>query len=100
MSGNRSTPWLADHVIFFSYRWLSWFATVVFLLVANRLVSYLPLVVVTGMVNILLTMYAQRYARIAQHSFWVMGIDVLYAVVVLMVSDGWSSPFLFYAASS
>jgi len=100
VSGNRSTPWLADHVIFFSYRWLSWIATAVVLLVQNRLVGYLPLLVVTGMVNILATMYAQRYTRIAQHSFLIMGIDVLYAVAVLMVSDGWSSPFIFYAYSS
>ena len=100
MSGNRSTPWLADHVIFFSYRWLSWCATAVLLLVQNRWASYLPLLVVTGLLNILATMYAQRYTRIAQHSFLVMGIDVLYAVAVLMVSDGWSSPFIFYAYSS
>ena len=100
MSGNRSIPWLADHVIFFSYRWLSWCATAVLLLVQNRLVDYLPLLVVTGMLNILATMYAQRYARIAQHSFLIMGIDVLYTVVVLMVSGGWSSPFIFYAYSS
>lgn len=100
MSVNRSTPWLADHVIFFSYRWLSWCATVVLLLVQNRLVGYLPLLVVTGMMNILATLYAQRYTRIAQHSFLIMGIDVLYTVVVLMVSGGWSSPFIFYAYSS
>ena len=100
MGGNRSTPWLADHVIFFSYRWLSWCATAVLLLVDNRLIGYLPLLVVTGMLNILAMMYAQRYTRIAQHSFWVMGIDVVYAVAVLTVSDGWSSPFIFYAYSS
>jgi hypothetical protein len=100
VSGNRSTPWLADHVVFFSYRWLSWCATAVLLLVQNRLIDYLPLLVVTGMLNILATMYAQRYTRIAQHSFLVMGADVLYAVAVLMVSGGWSSPFIFYAYSS
>jgi len=100
VSGNRSTPWLADHVIFFSYRWLSWCATVVLLLVQHRLVGYGPLLVVTGMLNILATLYAQRYTRIARHSFLIMGIDVLYTVVVLMVSGGWSSPFIFYAYSS
>ncbi len=100
MGGNRSTPWLADHVIFFSYRWLSWCATAVLLLVQNRLLSDLPLLIVTGMLNILATMYAQGYTRIAQHTLWVMGIDVLYAVAVLMVSGGWSSPFIFYAYSS
>ncbi len=100
MSGNRSIPWLADHVVFFSYRWLSWCATAVLLLVQGRLVGYLPLLVVTGMLNILATMYAQHYIRIAQHHFWVIGIDVLYAVAVLMVSGGWSSPFIFYAYSS
>ena len=100
MSGNRSTLWLADHVIFFSYRWLWWCATAVLLLVQGHLAGYLPLLVVTGMLNILATMYAQRYIRIARHSFWVMSIDVLYAVAVLMVSGGWSSPFFFYAYSS
>jgi len=100
VGGNRSTPWLADHVIFFSYRWLSWCATAVLLLVDGRLIGYLPLLVVTGMLNILAMMYAQRYTRIAQHALWVMGIDVLYAVAVLMVSGGWSSPFIFYAYSS
>src|SRR5215213_9640966 len=74
--------------------------TAALLLIQNRLLSNLPLLVVTGMLNILATMYAQRYTRIAQHTLWVMGIDVLYAVAVLMVSDGWSSPFIFYAYSS
>jgi glucose-6-phosphate-specific signal transduction histidine kinase len=100
VGGNRSTPWLADHVLFFSYRWLSWCATVVLLLIQNRLLSDLPLLVITGMLNILATMYAQRYTRIAQHTLWVLGIDVLYAVAVLMVSGGWNSPFIFYAYSS
>jgi hypothetical protein len=100
VSGNRATPWLADHVIFFSYRWLSWCATAGVLVVQNRLVGYLPLLVVTGMLNVLATLYAQPYTRIVQHSFLIMGIDVLYAVVVLMVSGGWSSPFIFYAYSS
>jgi hypothetical protein len=72
----------------------------VLLLVQNSWAEYLPMLVVTGMLNILATMYAQRYTRIAQHSFMVMGIDVLYAVAVLMVSGGWGSPFIFYAYSS
>jgi hypothetical protein len=100
VSGNRSTPWLADHVIFFSYRWLSWFATAALLLAQGRLADFLPLLFATGALNLIATLYAQRYIRIAQHSFFVMGIDVLYAVAVLVVGGGWNSPFIFYAYSS
>jgi hypothetical protein len=70
------------------------------LLAQGNLANALPLVFATGAVNLLVTVYAQRYIRIAQHSFFVMGIDVLYAVVVLMVGGGWNSPFIFYAYSS
>jgi hypothetical protein len=100
VSGTRSNPWLADHVIFFSYRWLSWAATAVLLLAWGRLTDFIPVLIVTGVFNALGTVFAQRYIRIAQRSFLVMGVDVLYAVVVLMVSGGWSSPFTFYAYSS
>jgi hypothetical protein len=100
VSGTQSNRWLADHVVFFCYRWLSWAATVVFLLVQGRLSVYLPLLLVTGLLNILVTLLAQRYVRVAQRSFLVMGLDLFYAVAVLMVSGGWASPFTFYAYSS
>ncbi|HJZ49431.1 MAG TPA: histidine kinase [Roseiflexaceae bacterium] len=90
---------MADHVIFFSYRWLSWFATAA-LVVRVQWADYQPLLLATGLLNLLATLYAQRYVRIVQRSFLVMGFDVLYAVVVLMVSGGWHSPFIFYAYSS
>jgi glucose-6-phosphate-specific signal transduction histidine kinase len=100
VSGNRSTPWLSDHVLFFSYRWLSWFGTAALLFAPGRPIIYLSLLIATGLLNLLATLYAQRYVRIAQRSFLVMGIDVLYAVIVLMFGGGWNSPFIFYAYSS
>ncbi|HEU5098056.1 MAG TPA: histidine kinase [Roseiflexaceae bacterium] len=91
---------MTDHVIFFGYRWLSWFATVGWLLAQGSLADYLALLFATGALNIFATLSAQRYIRMAQHSFFVMGIDVLYTVAVLMVGGGWNSPFTFYAYSS
>ncbi len=102
MGGTRqnSHPWLADHVIFFGYRWLSWAATGLLLLALDNLATYAWLLVITAAFNLPLTLFAQRYVRIAQHNPAVMSLDVLYAVLVLLAHGGWNSPFVFYAYSS
>ncbi|HEX9441076.1 MAG TPA: histidine kinase, partial [Roseiflexaceae bacterium] len=100
MSGTRLNPWLADHVIFFSYRWLAWAATAAVLLAQGRVAEYIPLLIVAAVVNALATLFAQRYVRIAQRNPLTMGVDIVYAVLVLVWSGGWQSPFTFYAYSS
>lgn len=102
MGGSRhnSNPWLADHVIFFGYRWLSWVATVVLLFAQNNLGDYAMPLAVTGALNLPATLFAQRYVRIARHNPVVMSLDILYTVLVLLARGGWNSPFVFYAYSS
>jgi len=100
VSGNRSTPWLADHVIYIGYRWLSWCAIGAWLLAYGRLPNYIPVLVLTGLLNFLSSLGVQPFLRAAQHNPLLLGIDIIYAVLVLVWSGGWSSPFAFYAYSS
>lgn len=100
MSGNRSNPWLADHVIFFSYRWLAWGITALLLLLWGRLPEFAPLLAVTGLCNSLATVFAQRYVRVAQRNPLVLCADIVYAVLVLAFGGGWESPLILYAYGS
>jgi hypothetical protein len=100
VSAKRSTPWLADHVVFFAYRWLAWAGTVVALLMRGRIFEAVPVLVVTALINVLSTVYAQRYVRIAQRNPLAMCADIAYAVLVVMLTGGWDSLFGFYAYSS
>jgi hypothetical protein len=99
-TGQNPHPWLADHVIFFGYRWLSWAATGLLLLALENPATYIWLLVVTGVLNLLVTLFAQRYVRAAHHNPAIMSLDVLYAVLILLAHGGWNSPFVFYAYSS
>ncbi len=98
--GTRSIPWFANHVIFFAFRWLAWGITVLVLLYGGRAAAYAPLLAVTALVNIAGTIFARQYTRLAQRNPLALGADILYTVLVIAWSGGWSSPFVFYAYSS
>jgi hypothetical protein len=102
VGGTRTNtkPWLADHVVFFAYRWLSLGLTAALLLAYGRLAESIPILIVTGILNIPATLFAQRYVRIVQRNPILMAADIVYAVVVLLFSGGWESLFVFYAFGS
>jgi hypothetical protein len=96
-------PWLADHVIFFVYRWAAWAAGGA--IIAARggtpaLMGSASLLFVTGGVNTLLTLIAQPYLRAAQRNPAILLLDIMYMVALLLLSGGWQSPFLLYASSA
>lgn len=100
MRGTRFTPWLADHVLFYAYRWLAWGGTSLVLLYQGRAAQYALLLAATALVNLADTVFARPYTRLGQRNPLVLGADILYTVLVLAWSGGWSSPFVFYAYSS
>jgi hypothetical protein len=100
LRGNRSNPWVADHVIFFSYRWLAWGATALVLLARGSVAANIAALGATALVNAFATLLAQRYVRIAQRNPLTMWVDIVYAVLVLVFTGGWFSPFVLYAYSS
>ena len=100
MRGNRSKPWLADHVIFVSYRWLAWALTALVLLYQGRLFSYAILLGVTAAVNLGYTVAARQFTSKAQRNPLILGSDILYTLAVVASSGGWASPFVLYAYSS
>jgi hypothetical protein len=94
-------PWLADHVIFIAYRWLAWLAIGAWLLargpVSENVISVL---ILTGLINFISSLGAQPFVRAAQRNPLLFGIDILYAVLVLVWSGGPNSPFALYAYSA
>lgn len=100
MRGTRSIPWLADHVIFIGYRWLAWLAIGAWLLARGRWSDYIPVLVLTGLLNLLSALGAQPFVRAAQRNPLLLGIDIIYAVLVLVWSGGPASPFALYAYSA
>ncbi|HWQ15181.1 MAG TPA: histidine kinase [Roseiflexaceae bacterium] len=103
MSGTRPNPhpWLADHVIFFGYRWLSWGVAAVWLLLEGRLLSQLGWVLLaTAALNIPATLYAQRYVRVARRNPALLVLDMLYGAFVLVQSGGWESAFVAHSYGS
>jgi len=103
VSGSRpnAPPWLSDHVVYFAYRWLSWAAVALWLTLAGLMTPSLALVVLlTAVLNLLATAYAQRYVRVARRNPAVFILDMLLLVAVLIQSGGWSSAFVPYAYSS
>lgn len=101
MSGIRqnSNPWLADHVLFFGYRWLSWAATALLLLWQGQAANYGWALLATGLLNIPATRFAQPYVRAARRTPAIMALDIIYCILALLGSGGWESPFVFYAYS-
>jgi hypothetical protein len=85
LSGIRhnSGPWLADHVIFFVYRWLSWAAAALPLFWLDLPAAYGWALLATGLLNILATLFAQRYVRVARRTPAVMALDIFSLVLAL-----------------
>jgi hypothetical protein len=100
VSGNRPSAWLVDHVLFFSYRWLAWAATAAVLIVQGRLAAFAPVLILAASFNVLATLFAQPYVRVARRNPLTLGADIVYAVLLLVFSGGWDSPFAFYAYGS
>lgn len=70
------------------------------LLTQGRLLTYGWVLLGTLALNIILTLFAQRYARIASHTPAVLTLDIIATVAALIASGGWDSPFVLYAYSS
>lgn len=103
MSGKRhnASLWLADHVLFFVYRWLSWGVGALIMFLSGRADADLfTLALATGAINVLLTLLAQGWVRVARRNPALLSLDVLYMAFLVAGSGGWSSPFVFYAWSS
>lgn len=103
VSGTRlpPNPWLADHVIFFTSRWMLWGATLLWLLVQGALDATYSWVLLAALaVNTIAVALAQPYVRIVRRNPAILMIDIVYGVAVILLSGGWDSPFLLYACSS
>jgi hypothetical protein len=94
-------PWLADHVIFFAFRWLALGASVAWAMAQEQLLSPVGIVLlVAAVLNIPATALAQRYVRVARRNPALMSLDILYAIILVVQSGGWDSPLIAFAYSS
>ncbi|MDW8147674.1 MAG: histidine kinase [Roseiflexaceae bacterium] len=103
MSGTRlpPNPWLADHVIFFTSRWVVWGATLLWLLAQGLLnTTQIRTLLAALLVNMLATRFAQPYLRIVRRNPAILMIDIVYGVALVLFSGGWDSAFLLCASSS
>ncbi len=103
MSGTRlpPNPWLADHVIFFTSRWIMWGATFLWLLVQGLFdTTQLWSLSAAFLVNVLATRFAQPYLRIVRRNPAILMIDIVYGVALVLFSGGWDSSFLLCAMSA
>ncbi|HEX5691245.1 MAG TPA: histidine kinase [Roseiflexaceae bacterium] len=108
MSGIRPNqrPWLADHVIFLCYRWLSWATAALPLFWLDLPVAYGWALLVTGLLNIPATLFAQGYIRVSRRTPAVMALDIFYMVLMLHLlrlaagEAGQLYVIVFYAYSS
>ncbi|MBK9941123.1 MAG: histidine kinase [Kouleothrix sp.] len=100
MRGNRSIPWLADHVLFCSYRWLAWCVITLVLWYQGRMAAHTTMLAITGAVNLAGTPLARMFVQLARRNSLILSADIVYCVLVLAGSGGWASPFVFYAYSS
>ncbi len=103
MSGTRlpPNPWLADHVIFFTSRWIVWGATFLWLLAQGLLdTTQLWALSAAFLVNVLATRFAQPYLRIVRRNPAILMIDIVYGVALVLFSGGWDSSFLLCAMSA
>ena len=108
MSGIRqhTSPWLADHVIFFCYRLLAWGLAALPLFWTERPAAYGWALLATGLLNIPATLFAQGYTRVARRTPAFMAFDIFVMVLTLHLvrlspaGESGSSMFVPYAYSS
>ena len=102
MSGIRQQqhPWLADHIIFCSYRWLAWVVAGAGILWQGTLKEQGWLLLGTALINLVATAVAPSYVRIAQRNPAIIALDIVLAALVLVASGSASWLFALYAASS
>jgi hypothetical protein len=108
LSGIRqhTSPWLADHVIFFCYRWLTWGLAALPLFWTVRPSAYSWALLATGALNIPATLFAQGYTRAARRTPTFMAFDIFSMVLTLHLirlspaGESGSIMFLPYAYSS
>lgn len=103
MSGIRQFqhPWLSDHVLFFSYRWLGWLIAVVIGLAQQTLLGEARwLFVFSGLVALVSTIGAQQYTRVVRRNPALLAVDMALAALLLVSGGGWPGPFGLYATSA
>jgi signal transduction histidine kinase len=111
LSGIRqnSSPWLADHVVFFVYRWLALALAALPLLWADWQAAYGWALLAAALLNIPATLFAQGYVRVVRRTPALMAFDVFVMVLLLHVMrlssssedlNGMSGAFVPYAYSS
>src|SRR5690606_10377217 len=88
VNGTRQHPsaWLADHVIFFSYRWLTWAIATLPLLWGTVSSTYIWALITGGLLNILFTLFAQPYVRATRRTPTLLTFDVLISMVLLYIA--------------
>ncbi len=93
-------PWLSDHRIFLGYRWLTWLVTALWLFGQSGWSAFTPVLAGSLVVLIALSVLSRRYLHITEHIPSVLLLDILLAIIVIMLSGGWDSPFFFYGLGS
>ncbi len=85
MSGIRqnSSPWLADHVVFFVYRWLALVLAALPLIWTEWQPIYGWALLAALLLNVAATLFAQRYVRVARRTPALMACDIFVMVLLL-----------------
>jgi glucose-6-phosphate-specific signal transduction histidine kinase len=85
LSGIRQnpSPWLADHVVFFMYRWLALAPAALPLLWSEWQAAYGWALLVAALLNVPATVFAQSYVRIARRTPALMAFDIFVMVLLL-----------------
>jgi glucose-6-phosphate-specific signal transduction histidine kinase len=94
-------PWLSDHVLFFTHRWLGWLIAVAIGLAQRTLLGELRwLFVFSGLLAIISTIGAQPYTRVVRRNPALLAADMALSALLLVSGGGWLGPFGLYATSA
>ncbi len=98
----RTLP--GEHVLFSGYRWLAWLVAAVVIFWPGQAVSmqqsyttWLLLLILIGILNIVLTSISEAYVRILRRRPALFLLDVVASLVVVWIGVRTTSPFLLYA---